>query len=52
MGIEMFNSPEVPEQLIELIKEYIPLHTCIGTIWNKDRVVETSIITLDFKFDD
>lgn len=37
---EMFNPPEVPEKMIELIKEYIPLHTCIGTIWNKERVVE------------
>lgn len=37
---ETFGYVEPPIEMVELLKEYILVHCCIGTVWNRDKVKE------------
>lgn len=37
---ENFEEKEATEEMIELIKEWIPIHLCVGLIWGKTKPIE------------
>ncbi len=37
---EQFDYVEPQSEMIELLKEYLPIHCCIETVWNKNKEKE------------
>lgn len=37
---EQFDEVKPPKEMVELIKEWIPIHACVGTVWGKSKPIE------------
>lgn len=37
---EQISEVKPPKKMVELIKEWIPIHMCVGTVWGKSKPIE------------